>query len=393
MNRIFYRLQSPMVDRTHEVYGRPEWERRFGRADYSDKVGGMSIGRIVLPIGTPRVDLTVILPSSRVGDFVWTWLSDCIVTDGTLSLFRQAGFTGFQARHVTVEKIERVSRKKREQVALPPLWELLVWGQGGDADPESGIRVIDETSPGMPEYSSFRNGIIVDEASWDGSDFFTVNGYPKFILVTQRVKELIIGNQLTNCSLVPSHMLEWGSDARPEELMEQARANAARDLESLLADLDDPDESKVYDAISALGDKGDHRAVDRLIEEFDHPNYWVWSFAASAVQEIAGHKGTSEETREEIFAKLRNLLAHHDPRIRKSAATAFGYMGGDRAAEVLVALFEDPDEAVRGTAVFLIGLIRYTPALEAVRRLTRDRSREVREDARRVLRELISDLS
>ena len=255
IKELFYRLEDPS-DKPHRVYGRPEWERRFGPAEWSEQAGGFSTGRLLPPYGEPRVDLHIILPSPKVGDFVWTWYSDCIVTDRTLSLFRQAGFTGFGVRPVIVEKIKRLSRKRREEVAIPPLWELPIQGKGGDAAPESGIYPLDEIEDsGRISYSSFRNGIIVDEANWDGSDFFTINGYPKYILVTERVKEFIIDRQLTNCALIPSHKLEWASGIRPEESLEKTRALAGRPLESLLADLESPDVSR--DAIYGLGCKGD----------------------------------------------------------------------------------------------------------------------------------------
>ena len=73
----------------------------------------------------------------------------------------------------------------------------------------------------MIEYSSFRNGIIVDEKEWDGSDFFVINGYPKFILVTERVKRFVIEHHLTNCELVPSEKLEWGTTIRPEDIFSE----------------------------------------------------------------------------------------------------------------------------------------------------------------------------
>ena len=47
----------------------------------------------------------------------------------------------------------------------------------------------------------------------------------------------------------------------------------------------------------------------------------------------------------------------------------------------MVRLFGGPDEIVRDKAVFMIAHLRHKPVLEAVRRLTRDRSREVREPA------------
>jgi hypothetical protein len=389
MKKVFYHLQYPN-EKPDQVYGRARWRRRFGTAEWSYKVGGLSFGRIRLPVGSPRVDLSIILPSPRVGDFVWTWASDCIVTERVLSLFRQAGFSGFEARPVTVDKIKRVSRKRREELTIPALWELLIQGKGGDATPESGIYPLYEIeNSGRFQYSSFRNGIIVNESNWDGSDFITINGYPKYILVTERVKEFIIGHQLTNCALIPSHKLEWGSGIRPEESLEETRALASRDLESLLADLETSEEP--MDTIHALGHKGDPRAVDPLIGKFHHPNPFIWNPAADAVASIARHKETPEQIREEIFSKLKGLLDEENPLVRKSAATAFGFMGGDRAAVELVKLFEDPDESVRHTAVFQIGHLQYKRALEAVRRMNRDRSKRVREMARRVVIELSSE--
>jgi hypothetical protein len=58
----------------------------------------------------------------------------------------------------------------------------------------------------------------VDKDQWDGSDFFTVNGYPRFILVSERVRDLVTQNGLTNCMLIPSDRLRWQSLTRPEDL-------------------------------------------------------------------------------------------------------------------------------------------------------------------------------
>jgi hypothetical protein len=390
MKRFFYHLQSPRPSKPHQIYGRPEWERRFGRAEWSDKEGGLSTGRLLPPYAEPRVDLTVILPSLKIGDFVWTWYSDCIVTESSLSIFRQAGLTGFEARPIIVEKIKRLNRKRREEVTIPPLWELLIQGKGGDAAPESGIYPLYEIEDsGRFSYSSFRNGIIVDEANWDGSDFFTVNGYPKYILVTERVKELIIAHQLTNCALIPSHKLEWSSGTRPEDSLAETRAIASRPLGALLADLENSDTA--MDIIHALGHKGDPQAVGPLIRKFDNPDPFIWYAVAGAVAEIARNKDLTAQVREEIFSKLSGLLSHEDRLVRRTAATALGYIGGERAAEEVMKSFGDPDELVRDKGVFVIGFLHYKPALEAVRRLTRDRSKMVRETARRMLRRLSSE--
>jgi len=306
-----------------------------------------------------------------------------MVPDRTLALFREAGFTGFDTRPVIIEKINRFSRKRMEQVTVPSLWELPVIGKGGDAAAESGIYPlyeIDDCYMKRFQYSSFRNGIIVDEANWDGSDFFTINGYPKFILVTERVKELIINHQLTNCALTPSHKLEWGSDITPEESHARTLELTGRPLESLLADLESPE--SIGDAIYGLGCKGDPRAVDALVGKFEDPDPYIWTSAASAVAAIARHKGNSEQVREEIFSRLCGMHAQDDRQIRRSATAALADLGTDRAAEQLMKSLDDPDEWVRETAVFVLGLLRYKPALEAVRRRTRDSSKWIRKKAR-----------
>ena len=170
--------------------------------------------------------------------------------------------------------------------------------------------------------------------------------------------------------------------------MLQIRQLADQDIASLIADLQNPDESNLMDTISALKEKMDPLAVDALIGKFSHPNPSIWYSAASAVGRIAGHRDTPEPIRAEIFAKLANLLNHEDPQVRKTAATALGDMAGDSAAREVMRLFEDPDESVRRTGVFVIGFLRYKPALSEVKRLTRDPSESVRKTAKRALTDL-----
>lgn len=223
--KSFYQLSAPDELRHYtdgeQVYGRPEWDALFGLAEWADCV---DLEGIVCPVnpghqraGKRLTDLTVILPSPQVGDFVWTWPNECLITERVLGLFRQARLTGFEVKPVVVEKVKRLGKKRLEDI--PTLWELVVTGKGGDARPESGIRVIYRCEAcGMVRYSSYRNGILVDEGQWDGSDFFTVNGYPKIILVTERVKDLIIAHRLTNCALIPAEKLRWPETVpRPED--------------------------------------------------------------------------------------------------------------------------------------------------------------------------------
>ena len=224
MSVFYHFVSSDEYDADRVIYGDYKWQHRYGLAEWSEVVND-SIEGIICPIheGHQRAamrtrELQVILPSPRLGDFVWTWYSECLITDRVLNLFKQAGFTGYEIRPVTIEKIKSV--RKGTKVMIPTLWELVVVGKGGDAHHDSGIRLIYTCEAcQMIRYSSYQNGIIVDEDQWDGTDFFTVNGYPKLCLVSERVKDLIITHNLTNCVLIPSHKMHWPDIVvRPEEV-------------------------------------------------------------------------------------------------------------------------------------------------------------------------------
>jgi hypothetical protein len=225
-DREFYCLKSPLTLSPPEqfLYGDPEWYEVYRHAEWTEDMDFEQVTCPLEPRGHMRPgdrigDLHVILPSPLVPDFLWTWYSEPIVTDHVRSLFEAAGFTGLRFGPVTVERVKYV--RKGAKVEIPRLWELIVTGRGGDAHPASGIRLLYECPGcGLRKYSSFRNGIIVDEEQWDGSDFFTVNGYPRFILITEGVKDLIVENRLKNCAIVRSRDLKWQSLTRPEDSVE-----------------------------------------------------------------------------------------------------------------------------------------------------------------------------
>lgn len=176
--------------------------------------------------GNRTGNLIINLPTSRIGDFVWTWYSDCLITDRVADLFRQAKFTGYELKPVTVAKVYKYHKEKditfidgkawgitkvtrdRKPKPIPPLWELVVTGKGGNAHPKSGIKLKYECKTcGLTYYTGFGKGLYVDEKQWDGSDFFTIWPLPKYYLVTERVKNFAEVNKLTNCKFIPMEEL------------------------------------------------------------------------------------------------------------------------------------------------------------------------------------------
>ncbi len=206
---------------TTQVYGRQEWETKYGATDVKD-IDYESITCTLVPghrrAGARIGDLHLLI-SKDIGDFIWTYMSECVVTDTVARLMTQEKLTGFRLRDASLVTSGRSIMKNAN--SLPKVWELEVQGKGGDADPESGIRLLYVCPEcGYTAYSSFQRGIIVDESQWDRTDVFTVNGYRRHIIITERVKDLIIRNRLTNCAIFRSQDLRWGNIPRPEERLE-----------------------------------------------------------------------------------------------------------------------------------------------------------------------------
>lgn len=173
-------------------------------------------------------NLSVGLRGKGVQDFVWTWLSDCLIQDHVLELFRKSGFTGFDVKPV-------MARFKRGSECDPPrLWELAVTGWGGMASRDSGIKLTEEClACGLLRYSRCVNPAkIIDVSQWDGSDFFMVWPMPKFIFVSDRVAKSIRENGFTGAFLVrpadlafgmspgfgPGRLSDWMAEGRAREL-------------------------------------------------------------------------------------------------------------------------------------------------------------------------------
>jgi hypothetical protein len=120
-------------------------------------------------------------------DFVWTWMSDCLIKESVIEDLKREGCTGFQTRPV------KVTVKGAPRAKLPIYRELVVTGWGGEARPESGVKLL-KTCPDcrLETYSGFKDARkLMDESKWDGSDFFIIWPLPKFIFVTEKVVQLI----------------------------------------------------------------------------------------------------------------------------------------------------------------------------------------------------------
>lgn len=143
-----------------------------------------------------REKLDLVIPCSRPPDFVFTWMSECLMQSSVLRVLKHNQITGFETRPA------RATIKKTG--APVDVAELVVTGWGGIADERSGIREI-ERCPGcgLVRYSGVSDPAhILNPANWDGSDIFMVWPLPLYRFVTERFVQLVRDSGFTGVSFV-----------------------------------------------------------------------------------------------------------------------------------------------------------------------------------------------
>jgi hypothetical protein len=217
-----------MVDSRFWCLRGPESSKRLARG----AKGKNKSEKIVCPIdddhqrGGKRItNLSVVLPQGAVEDFVWTWLSDCLIQDSVLDLFKKRGFRGFEVKTVEAEF-------KRPDVEPPRLWEVVVTGWAGTASANSGVKLVERCDwCGDLEYSGCDDPArLIDLSQWDGSDLFMVWPLPKFIFVTDRVAQLIREHRLTGVALRTPTDLDLSGGFGPGRLSYWMPAERAHEL-------------------------------------------------------------------------------------------------------------------------------------------------------------------
>lgn len=171
--------------------------------------------------------LRLVFPSGVQSDFSWTSYDEPIVTVGVMKFFEAAGISGCEFRTVELENTSGDSLSVN-------LFELRSTGWGGVASKESGIRVEKECRFCKRRvFSVFTDAeSLLDIDSWDGSDMFTIWPLPRYIFVTEELRELIDDAEFTGVKMVrveempvsavggysPGSIFDWFEQKRAVEL-------------------------------------------------------------------------------------------------------------------------------------------------------------------------------
>jgi hypothetical protein len=150
--------------------------------------------------------ISVRIRTSKPADFLLSTLHEWLCNQRVRQAFRKAKLSGFE-----FEPAE-VYYPRREAPAIEEYAELCVTGWGGIASPKSGIALIDYC-PGCnrQKYRLPYLERVIDEASWDGSDFFKVWPLTQYVFCSEAAHSVITVNGFTGVNLVPADELVRGT--------------------------------------------------------------------------------------------------------------------------------------------------------------------------------------
>ena len=146
--------------------------------------------------GRRREKLDLVVPCSAPPDFIFDWMSNCLIQSSVLKVLTQNKITGFETR---------AAGAIIEKTKVPlDVAELVVTGWGRMADERSGIREIKRcTGCGHIQYSEISDPThVINPATWDGSDIFMVWPLPLHRFVTERFVQSVRDSGFSGVSFV-----------------------------------------------------------------------------------------------------------------------------------------------------------------------------------------------
>ena len=166
-----------------------------------EKETGIKIEPSVFP-GARFGKVSFKIKKCLTSEFLWSWEPGTVfVTKEVVKALQKAKITG-----CLFYPVEIVNTK----VDVPEVFELVVTGKAGPAAEQSNISIVNKCKAcGRTEYSKITNGIYIDPVSWDGSDICNIKEYPTYILVSEKVKNILEANNFKNYILTPADKVTY----------------------------------------------------------------------------------------------------------------------------------------------------------------------------------------
>jgi len=156
-------------------------EVEYEQVKCSKTKGHMRSGKRVTPlyVNVPKVE----------HDVVWTWQSDCLVTDKFLACLHKNNVTGYSVQTIIVKQDKRKNRRR--------LYELIVSGSKLHIGKESGYEVMSVCDVCGAVKIKEPTMFAIDDDIDIKTDFFMFKEYIKYIFVNEKVKAILEENKIT----------------------------------------------------------------------------------------------------------------------------------------------------------------------------------------------------
>jgi hypothetical protein len=163
---------------------------------------GYSLGS---SLGLRPIEPRIRVHGKAPGDLAFVSSDDFLVSDRFATAWRKSGLRG-------VDEFEEVELTLRD-AAVPNYWKPDLRRSGAFVD---GARSNIEWR-GDPTCSVCRSpggidaihGFVLSEEGWEGEDIFIATGLPGVAIASQRFKDFVESEKLTNVELVRSDQYEW----------------------------------------------------------------------------------------------------------------------------------------------------------------------------------------
>jgi len=168
---------------------------------------------IVCPINSghqrsgKRIGDLILLPPKQWVDVLWTWYSDCLISDDVYGVLKENKISGFEVRPVQFINKGNLTNK-------PKYWELVVVGWGGVGSEASGVKIVLDCPKCLHRSYSPPNrmDLFFDSIKWDGNDFFMVWPFPNFKFTSQKVFDLLLKEKFKGFQMIPFKDLDFCFD-------------------------------------------------------------------------------------------------------------------------------------------------------------------------------------
>lgn len=183
-SNIWESIKEPSLPIEKHIQLRDAFEKEIGFNIEMGKFPGMVFG-----------ESNVRILSENLYDFIWSTPGVVFVKEIVAKQFSEHKITGCEFLHVNIDRESKIGEE---------IYEVYIYGKAGKAAKKSGIAIKSSCKKcGRIEHTTFRSGIIVDPNNWDGTDICTIEEYPTYILVSEKIKQILEKNNFSNYRLNP----------------------------------------------------------------------------------------------------------------------------------------------------------------------------------------------